>query len=441
MYQQASEKGKNKFVLHSFPGQKLISSVAGTVDRGQHRMNEIQYRVLDNNLYEVDAAGVHVARGLVTGTERCIFTDDGTNLIIVSDLIYVYNSFTGSFTENTNVNLVGTISATFINSQIIYTTPDLSFISQPNDPFDVSGLDGIGAESSPDKLVRDYVFNQTIYRMGVRTTEPWYNTGTGSPPIDRIDGQEFSVGVGAIHSVTNTDRALYWLGDDKAIYRVSGGIYERISDDGISNSIEQMTKFDDAFGYAFTLQGQDFYLITFPSDDRTFVINETLGEFGWFELESGLKGGAYSGTSLLQVYDKNIIAKGGELLELSLDEYTQNTDTMIRTRVTQSINGALLGDEGHEVEMSRMEFIMEQGVGLISGQGEVPRMMIEASFDGGNSWPAKDWVDLGRMGQNSLRVEWFNFDVFTDMILRLTLSDPVAFSIHSAKIDLQLVGR
>lgn len=63
-------------------------------------------------------------------------------------------------------------------------------MAQPGLPFDVSGLDAIGAESSPDKLVRDYVFNQTDYRFGVRTLEPWYNSGVGSPPIDRIDGAQ-----------------------------------------------------------------------------------------------------------------------------------------------------------------------------------------------------------------------------------------------------------
>ena len=363
MYQQLSESGKDEFVLMSFPGQKFRSSVTGDVDRNQHRMNEIQFRVIDNIFYEVNSLGIHTKRGDITGDDRCIFSDDGENLVIVSDRIFVYNSVTEEFKQNTNVNLDGTISVTIINNQFIYTTPKFSFMAQPGDPFDVSGLDGIGAESSPDNLVRDYVFNQTIYRFGVRTTEPWYNSETGRPPIDRIEGQEFSIGLGAIHSVANTDNAIYWLGDDKAIYRVAGGINQRISDDTLSNSIENMTKINDAFGYTFTLQGQDFYLITFPSESRTYVINEKLGVNGWFELSSGLDDSSYSGTSLLQVYGKNIIAKKGELLELSLDEFTQDTDTTIRERITSSINGDVLGVKGQRMKLSRVEFIMEQGVG------------------------------------------------------------------------------
>ena len=441
MYQQFAEGGKDEYVLMSFPGQKLISSVVGNLDRNQHRMAEVQFRVVDTTLYEVSSAGVHTSRGTVPGTGRCIFADDGENLVIVADKVFVFNSVTKLFSENTNVNVVGTISVTIINNQFLYTTSKFSFMAQPGDPFDVSGLDGIGAESSPDDLVRDYVFNQTIYRFGKRTTEPWYNSEVGRPPIDRIEGQEFSVGLGAINSVANTDNAIYWLGDDKAIYRVSGGINQRISDDATSNAIELMSKFDDAFGYTFTLQGQDFYLITFPSESRTYVINEKLGVNGWFELTSGLDDSIYSGTSLLQVYDKNIIARNGKLLELSLDEFTQDTDTMIRERITSSINGDLLGVKGQRMKMSRVEFIMEQGVGLITGQGENPRIMVEFSIDGGRSFETGAWVEIGRAGEHTLRVEWYQMISFTDLILRITMSDPVPLNIYSAAIDVKLVGR
>lgn len=440
-YQQVSEGGKEKFTLFSFPGQKSINNTLAGIDRNQHRMNEIQYRVVSQKLFQVDRFGNHTEKGVVPGFGRCIFADDGENLVIVSDSVWVYNVVTDVFKENLNVNLENVLSVTFINSQFIYTTADLSFISQPGDPFDVSGLDAIDAESSPDKLVRDYVFNQTIYRFGTRTTEPWYNSGVGNPPIDRIEGQEFSVGLGAIHSLANTDNAIYWLGDDKAIYRVSGGIKERISDDSISNAIEKMSVFSDAFGYALTIQGQDFYLITFPAGSRTYVVSEVLGKNGWFELSSGADGMHYSGTSLVQVYNKNIIAKGGQILELSLDEFTQDTDTMIRERVTQEVNSDLLGVKGRRIKMSRLELIIEQGIGLISGQGENPRMRIETSIDGGRSYKHSAWVRLGRLGEDTLRVELFQILSGKGFIFRFTVSDPVPLSIFSAAIDIKLMGR
>lgn len=442
MYQQVTDKAKDKFVLFSFPGQKLLSQVDEQQDRNAHRMNEILYRVVDSILYQVDSNFNHFKKGGITGGARCIFADDGENLVIVSDKVYVYNSFTDTFKENDNVNLVDVLSVTFINNQFIYTTKNLSFVSAVGDPFEVSGLNAIGAESNPDKLVRDYVFNQTIFRFGKRTCEQWYNPGVGTPPIARIEGRMFTVGLGAIHSINNTDNAIYWLGDDNAIYRTNGNVAERISDDAISNAIEQMDKIDDAHGHTFTLQGQDFYMISFPSAGKCFVVNESLGRNGWFNLTSTNKNTNYSATTLIDAYGKNLAISSGKLLELRLDEYTQDSDVMIRERITSSINAELIGGtKGQKVKMSRVEFIVEAGVGLMTGQGENPRIMIEPSFDGGRSFVGQDWVELGRLGQSTLRVEWWNVELFQDMILRISMSDPVPLTIYSAVVDLKLAGR
>lgn len=443
MFVQVNEKGKDPVSLQSFPGQKLVSSIADGEDRGQHRVDEVQYQVIDKTLYQIDSLGSHTSKGNVTGEGRCIFSDDGENLVIVSDKVYVYNVVTDVFIENTNVNLVGIISVTMINNQFIYTSPKLSFMSQPADPFDVSGLDAIGAESSPDNLVRDYVFDQTIYRFGVRTTEPWYNSGTGNPPIDRIEGQQFSVGLGAIHSAANTDNAIYWLGDDKCIYRVSGGIHERVSDDGISNTLEEMTKVDDAFGLTFTLQGQDFYLISFPSGDKTFLLNEKLGVNGWTELSSGNDFGIYSGTSALTVYNKTYIGSRGKLFTLELDTYTQDTDVTFRRRTMLPITRKSIASavRGRKIQISSLEFIMEQGVGLLTGQGEAPRMLLELSLDGGRSFAHSQWVEIGRLGEHTLPIVADMMIVADEIIPRITITDPVPVTIYAGEVDIKAVAR
>ena len=444
MYQQLNELAKDAFVLYSFPGQSLTSTVTDGDDRGAHDMNSVAYRIVGNTLYSIDSFGAHTDRGVIDGVNRCIMSDDGENLVIVADTkVYVYNSFSETLVINTNINLVNVLSVTIINNQFIYTTENLSFMAQPGQPENVSGLDAIGAESNPDKLVRDYVFNQTIYRFGVKTTEPWYNTDTGKPPIDRIDGQQFSIGLGAIHSLTNTDRALYWLGDDHAIYRVSGGINERISDDGLSNTIERMTKIDDAHAYAITLQGQDFYIINFPSENRTFAVNESLGKAGWFELRS-FKDQSYSATSALLIYGKTYLASRGKWLTLELDEYTQDSDVTIRERIGLPItrkNVPPAGIKGRALHLSRVEFVVETGIGLITGQGEDPKLIVDFSTDGGVSFADEQWVDLGRLGDRVLNVQADVNIVADEIIPRVRISDPVPLTISATLIDVKEVRR
>lgn len=437
MYLQLNEYSDKQASLQSWYGQQLVAKVNENNERGVHVMDEIVYRVVDEILYKVDKTGNHENKGRVTGNDRVIMADDGDNLIIVSDKVYRYIATEDKFTLVVNVNLTDVLSVTVINGQFIYTTKDLSFISQPNLPENLSGLDAIGAESSPDKLVRDYAFNQTIYRFGVRTTEPWYNSGVGQPPIDRLEGQQFSVGCKAIHSIAHTDKALYWLGDDNAIYRVSGNQYDRISDDCLSNTIEQMDSVIDALGYTVTLQGQDFYIITFPSANKTFLINEKLGNQGWSQLTSGTNNDVYSATDSAQAYGKTYVASGGKWLTLERDEYTQDTDTLLRKRTTGEFTCKDFGLNNDSMVMSRLTLDIEQGVGLITGQGEVPRMMIEVSIDGGRSFPHVSWMELGRLGEYTLRTEVDFMIRGQSFIFRLNISDPVPLTIKGAYLKVK----
>jgi len=100
----------------------------------------------------------------------------------------------------------------------------------------------------------------------------------------------------------------------------------------------------------------------------------------------------------------------------------------------------MIGQPGKRLEMSSFELIMKKGVGLISGQGENPRIMIEYSIDGGDSWATGTWAKVGRQGQTNIKVKWDRMLQFDDLIIRLSTSDPVYYSLQSASIDLRLAG-
>lgn len=442
-YQSVVEEGKENYVLHSFPGLKLKGSGVGA-DRGMRNFAEVGYRITGNNLNRFDSNGVHTVVGTIPGTNRMIIDDDGSNLIITGlDGQFVFNGST--VLPITDSNIVGSTSCGFINSQIIYGNPttNLFVLANPDDPTTANGLNAATPESKPDDLVRPYPFKQNVYMFGVRTVEPYWNSGEGNPPLDRIDGQIFEIGLAAIHSVSNTDQFMYWLGDDNAIYQAVGGQRQRISSTAISHAISTYSTVSDAIGYTFTLEGMNFYTITFPTADRTWCLNESLGKNGWFELSSGTNDGIYQGSSLINVYGKNFVADAtnGNLYELDLDTFTNNGEVIQRQRITSSVNGKLLGAPGNSVQMSRLEIIMEKGVGLITGQGEDPKIIIETSRDGGKSWFKEGFVRIGRLGETQLRVELFSLIIDYDFIFRLTTSDPVPYEIYSAVIDLRDAGR
>jgi hypothetical protein len=90
--------------------------------------------------------------------------------------------------------------------------------------------------------------------------------------------------------------------------------------------------------------------------------------------------------------------------------------------------------------MSRLEIMMNTGVGVISGQGDKPRIMIETSYDGGRTWRAGTWASTGRLGEFILKVELFNMKSFYDCMVRFSTTDPVNYSVYSSSVDLRLAG-
>jgi hypothetical protein len=442
-YQQFNELTQEQYVLLPFPGLKSIGN-AGGLDRGFERMNEILYQVKGTSLYEISKFGVHTLKGTIPGAGRAIMANDGINLFIVTDRkVWQYSTDTDLIVEVTDSNITGSKSVDFFNNQFIYTKDKFSTVSNVGDGSAASGLNIIGEETLPDGLVRDFVFEDVIYRCGTRSIVGWYNSGVGSPPIERFQGRIFNVGLAAINSIAKSDEAFYWLGDDHAIYRASAGTSERISTDAISNELQKHSDLSDCIGNTFTLEGQNFYSISIPSADKTFVINEGLGKAGWFEISSGVDDGIYQGSSFARVYGQTVVADkdNGNVYKLDLESYTNNGEPLQRMRVTGSVNGGLVGAQGKRIQMSCLKLLMESGVGLIEGQGDNPRIMIEYSDDGGNTWNGGSWPRVGRLGEFTLQVEWFNLGSFYDRIFRISTTDPVNYSLYSATIDLRLAGK
>ena len=333
-YHEVVEPGKDKFVIKSFPGQKAFGSTTAGTDQGAHRMNETAYRVVNRTLYQVSADGTHVSRGTISSNTRCIFADDGVNLFIVSGgEVKRYDSSTQVLTTVTDVNIVGAESVSYFNSQFAYTNPD----AHPNktlvspDGFTGSGTEVIGEDTDPDDLVRDYWFDQILYRFGKRTVVNWDNTGVGSPPVERLIGQMFNVGLGALHSVANTKDFLYWLGSDGRVHQARSSSERVISTPPISAEI-QAGSYSDAYAFTTVIEDKDVYILNLPALDKTWLLFEALGDDGWIELTRGTNGFRYNSGSLVNAYNRVLIGdiNNGDLNQLDFDTYDLNGGDMAK---------------------------------------------------------------------------------------------------------------
>lgn len=436
---QVELAGAAESSLTSWPGSKSFYSASG-VNRGMTVFDNELYKVTDNTLYKISSAGVATSLGTITGANRCIFANDGTNLIITTGGDG-YQLTGTTLTQISDSDFQNGNSVTYLNQQMIFDGNGGQFqVSDVGDPDSLQPNNFATAESAPDDTIRVYAFREQLYIFGERTVETWYNSVTGNPPFARVQNATMQVGLGAVHTVDSTDSFCYFLGDDRRVYRFSATQPQNITSIAISHQLDILGDISDAIGGVVRIEGQSFYILSIPSGNKTFAFNEESS--AWFELSTGADEDRYIGESYVEVYGKRLIADkaSGGVLELDLDTFTDNGEVRIFERVFGPINGTSLQAPGERILMSWVDIIMQMGAGIITGQGENPQLMVSASFDGGKSFTNEDDVLIGRQGEGRIKARWDHTESFYDCFVKVRCSDPVFLSMFSASIGLKQSG-
>jgi len=434
------DKGRSKYILQSFYGLKSFKNSSGNIDRGMLVNQGKLYKVTDTTLYSVDNTGTHTALGTIPGSERCMLKAMGAQVIIANGggKIYVWDGTT--LTQNTNINLGNPRSVSVLNNQAIYDDGSgQSFdVSDSGQPSSIGGLSYAAAESFSDNLLMTYAWKEILYLMGENTIELWWNTLQGSPPFDKIQGGVINTGIGAIHSVADIPDYMFFLGTDNQFHALSPGssIADNIiSTPAMAKEINDYLVTSDCIGWTMSIEGQWFYVVTFPTQDVTWVL-PIGGE--WFQWGTG--DGRIRANSYARFFNKHLVADyaSGNIYELDADTYDDVGESINRVRDTAPIHPGLVGQDNKEFEINSLEVVLETGNGLISGQGSDPRIMVSVSRDGGKSFGTERMLRVGSLGE-IVRVRTGSFGRFkSECVLRFRVSDPIYWAIYSANIDMEI---
>jgi hypothetical protein len=96
-----------------------------------------------------------------------------------------------------------------------------------------------------------------------------------------------------------------------------------------------------------------------------------------------------------------------------------------------------VSNENVRIFYRKFELDLERGVGLVSGQGSDPEVMVRLSRDGGHTWGEPMRMSAGRMGEYTTRVIARRLGQARDTVFEVTVSDPVAWSLVQAWLDLE----
>jgi len=353
--------------------------------------------------------------------------------------IYIWNGST--LTQNTSASLGNPRGVAVLNNQAIYDNGSgQSFdVSDVGHPETIDGLNNASAESFSDDLLIPYAYRETLYLMGEETTELWWNSGQGNPPFDKIQGAIINMGLEAIHSVADTPDYSFFLGTDKQFHTLTAGtssVDSVISNPAMAKQIQQYASTSDCIGWTMELEGQWFYVATFPLEDVTWVYPVGGEWFQWGSFTSGrIRADSYA-----FAFGKHLVAEynSGNIYELDAETYTDADATITRIRDSAPIHSGLIGQDNKPFEINSMEIILETGVGTISGQGSDPMISLSVSRDGGKSFGTERFIRVGALGEKVL-VRANNWGRFKDScVLRLECSDPIYWAIYGGNIDMDI---
>lgn len=84
---------------------------------------------------------------------------------------------------------------------------------------------------------------------------------------------------------------------------------------------------------------------------------------------------------------------------------------------------------------SQFQLDLEAGVGLTTGQGSDPQIMLRWSDDGGHTWSDEHWVSAGARGQYKHRAIWRRLGRSRDRVFEVTVSEPIAWNLLAAYLQ------
>ena len=285
--------------------------------------------------------------------------------------------------------------------------------------------------SDPFVCVGNGNINGYLALFGQATTELWAISPQNMPPF--VYSSTINVGLAALQSLVAMDNTYYMLansnnngrGEFLGIARFNGNTFDVISTDDINAEIQDMTTISDATAYSYTRAKHVFYVITFPTGNKTYAYDASTGK--WARRSSSTGNiytqqreipqyyCAYGGLQYVTDYNS------GNLYVFDDSNYTDNGSPLVRLRISPPIFDK---EDYHFIQHDRLE--IDMGTNVANPDCADPQAVISFSDDGGWTWSQDYSVSIGNSSWgNKLRCVLDQLGDSQKRAYRIVVSDPV----------------
>lgn len=403
---------------------------------------------------DVGEEGESLTPPTATTTGTASIADDGAPVAIYSSgdagqqllIVGGGSAFCFSLEHNTLAEVVdGASSGGYIGTYFVVLDAATSTlkVSESLDGFTWDASQVYQRQTAGDSFLSMAVTSNEIWLLGSETTEVWEQTTDDETRFIPKSFVFIEHGIIAPGSLVRIADSLMWVAQNKDgagyVLRTSQGYgVVRVSTHQIDRQLKGLASLADAIAWTYLEEGHHFYVLTFPSDNVTWVYDALTNEWhqrGYWDPDqmafSAYRpvchafafGGLGFGMHLVGDGQSGVVAK------MSVDYGTDIDGSVIR-RVRQA---PMLSTPGKDlIFLDELKIDVQTGLGVSSGQGSDPTMMLQVSRDEGKTWGHEHWRSAGPQGKYGRRVRWTKLGSGRGIVVRLVVSDPIPWRLIGA---------
>ena len=416
------------FRLARLDGLTSWATVGTGPIEGMHADHGLLYVVSGGGFYSVTSTPTATFRGAVgSSTEIDMDSNESAVVIVSPPDAYHYTPGTTTFGQITDTDFTdrGAGDVEFADNYMLFREPNTGRFFGA-DLGSVSSFDALNfatAEGSPDVTLGLKVDHRQVLQFGEKSLELWQNTGASGFPFERLEPGFVERGTVNGKTIAKLDQSVFWVADDYTVRRLDGLTPVRVSTHAIEQWLRSVT-LASLRGYAYSREGHYFYLLTAPEGCFAYdVVTQLWAEREAYEQDTWPWGNpvSFAGKILVGSTTSNVIA------ELDPAVYDDLSDTQRMEWTYQPVYSSAA-----RCFHDRLDIVCEVGVGLTSGQGSDPEIMLSFSDNGGKTWFNLPNRKLGKIGEYTTRVHWDGLGSCASAhgrVYRAAVSDPVRVTI------------
>ncbi|MFZ1109475.1 MAG: hypothetical protein WAN43_14180 [Rhodomicrobium sp.] len=315
---------------------------------------------------------------------------------IVADGVYsVLDTAANTVTQPSMPALPAPNSVTFIDGYLVFSIADgRIFQTNLNDALTVNALAFATASSRPDGLRRIVTHRGALIALGETSLEIWEDAGTTPFAFAPIRA-DIDIGCIAENTVASVADALMWVDQNGIVRQLAASEPVRISTYSVERAISNLT-WDErrALRAVYThFNGHDFYAVTSPYWTYEFDLATGL----WHERASGALANWFA-QGFESFNGKVVIGSSLDATLHMLDDASQTESGVPYLFLAQS-SPVHAFPKGLIIDQLDVDII--PGVGITGSTDEAanPKIMLDWSDDGGNTWTGGRVASLGRLGE------------------------------------------